>query len=154
MNGLYDSYRRVVGVCAEADVKLAIHAGWLPESALWSTASLLALFEAVPDPHNGVCFCAGSYYQSGDDVSEAAHKLASRLHFVHFRDADRIGGNCPEMLLGKGKVPFAALARVLREVGYDGPVHCEHFGRFRCEQHEEVSAAWGAGSMRGLFLQV
>lgn len=143
---LYDSYRQFVGACAAAGMRLAIHGGWQPGHALWNTASYEALFEAAPDPANGVCLCAGSTYQSGDDVIEAIHRLAGRIHFVHFRDAAQLGGDCPELLLGNGKVPFAAVVRALREVGYDGPVHCEHFG-----MHGEVAAAWGAGFMRGLF---
>jgi sugar phosphate isomerase/epimerase len=149
--GLYDSYHRLVSACARAKVKLAIHASWLPRAALWNTATLLSLFEAVPDSHNGVCFCAGSYYQSGDDVLESVERLGRRIHLVHFRDADTIGGNCPEMLLGNGRVPFAALASRLREIGYDGVVQCEHFGKFRCRPEGAVTAAWGAGFMRGVF---
>ncbi len=149
--GLCDSYRSIVGTCAESGVKLAIHFSWLPEVALWNTESAMALFEAVPDPHNGVCFCAGSIWQSGDDVVESVRTLRDRIHYVHLRDADTVGGNCPEMLLGKGKVPFAALAEALREIGYDGPVHCEHFGSFAYQQHGEVAAGFAAGFMRGLF---
>src|SRR5574340_1717501 len=127
-------------------MKLAIHGGWPPGHALWNTASYEALFDAVPEAANGVCLCAGSYYQSGDDVVETVHRLAGRLHFVHFRDAAQLGGDCPELLLGNGEVPFAAVTEALREVGYEGPVHCEHFG-----MQGEVAAAWGAGFMRGLF---
>ena len=149
--GLYDSYRQIVAACVDADVKLAIHASWLPETALWNTATLMALFEVVPDTHNGVCFCAGSYYQSGDDVLESVRTLRDRVHLVHLRDADTIGGNCPEMLLGNGKVPFAALITALRETGCDGVIQCEHFGRFRCQPEAQATAAWGAGFMRGLL---
>ncbi len=143
---LYDSYRRLVRACTEAGMTLAIHGGWQPGHALWNAASYEALFAAVPEPANGVCLCAGSYYQSGDDVVETVRRLAGRIHFVHFRDADQLGGDCPEMLLGNGRVPFAAVATALREIAYEGPVHCEHFGL-----HGEVAAAWGAGFMRGLF---
>lgn len=148
---LCESYREIVRACVDAGVRLAIHAGWVPECALWNTASHLALFEAVPDPHNGVCLCAGSCYQAGDDVVEAVHRLGSRIHCVHFRDADALGGPCVEMLLGKGRVPFAAVAKALRETGYRGPVHCEHFGSFAGERHGEVTAAWAAGFMRALL---
>lgn len=149
--GLCDSYRAIVEACASSDVRLAIHFSWLPEAALWNTASVLALFQAVPDPHSGVCFCAGSIWQSGDDVVGSVRALRDRIHHVHFRDADEIGGNCPEMLLGRGKVPFRDLVGALGEIGYDGPVHCEHFGSFSCQQRGEVAAGWAAGFMRGLF---
>lgn len=149
--GLHESYRPIVKACAEAGVKLAIHASWLPEYALWNTETLMALFRAVPDPHNGVCFCVGSYWQSGDDVVESVRRFGDRIHYVHLRDAETVGANCPELLLGKGKVPFAAVTRALREIGYDGPVHCEHFGSFAGERGGEMSAAFAVGFMRGLF---
>lgn len=149
--GLHDSYRPIVQACAAAGVLLAIHASWLPQTALWNTETLLALFEAVPDAHNGVCFCAGSYWQAGDDVVESVRRLGQRIHYVHLRDADVVGANCPEILLGKGKVPFAALARALREIGFDGPINCEHFGTFRNQQHGELNAVWAAGFLRGLL---
>ncbi len=149
--GLYRSYRQVTAACAGAGVKLAIHAGWVPSHALWNTATFLDLFAAVPDAANGVCFCAGSYYQSGDDVLASARQLGDRIHLVHFRDAETIGTNCPELLLGKGNVPFAGLARALHEVGYDGVVQCEHFGKMRCEAEAAATAAWGAGFLRGLL---
>jgi sugar phosphate isomerase/epimerase len=148
---LYDSYRQLVTTCAAADMQLAIHGGWVPGHCLWNADSYAALFEAVPDPHNGVCFCAGSVYQSGDDVVETARRLRDRIHFVHFRDADHLGGDCPEMLLGTGKVPFAALTRALRELGYTGPVHCEHFGRFGSDREDRATAAWSAGFLRGIL---
>ena len=148
---VYETYQHLVAACAEAGVQLAIHAGWQPEHVLWNTASYLDLFEAVPDSHNGVCFCAGSVYQSGDDVVEAIHRLAGRIHFVHFRDAMELGGECPEMLLGNGKVPFATIVWALQEVGYEGIIHCEHFGRFESESSGAVATAWGAGFMRGIF---
>lgn len=68
-----------------------------------------------------------------------------------FKDADTLGGPCVEMLLGKGRVPLAAVAKALREIGYAGPVHCEHFGSFAGERHGEVTAAWAAGFMRALL---
>jgi sugar phosphate isomerase/epimerase len=150
-DGLYRSYREVTGACAKAGVKLAIHAGWVPDHALWNTATFLDLFAAVPDASNGVCFCAGSYYQSGDDVLDSARRLGERIHLVHFRDAETIGTNCPELLLGRGNVPFAGLARVLHETGYAGVVQCEHFGKLRCEAEGAATAAWGAGFLRGLL---
>lgn len=151
LEGMYATYRRIVAACADSNVELAIHSGWVPECALWDTESHLALFEAVPDPHNGVCFCAGSYYQSGDDLAEAVRLLGDRIHFVHFRDAQGTGGRCENILLGSGRVPFRRAAEALREVGYEGLVHCEHFGEFSCQRSGEASAAWGAGFMRALF---
>jgi len=64
---VYASYVRLVDSCATADVRLAIHGFWDPDCIFANTQSYLDLFEAVPDEANGLCFCAGSIHQAGDD---------------------------------------------------------------------------------------
>lgn len=142
---VYASYALIVDSCAAAGVRLAIHGFWDTDCMLANTQSYLDLFAAVPDAANGLCFCAGSIYQAGDDPVTAIHRLDSRIHLVHFRDASIVGGECETLLLGNGRVDFREISRVLARVGYDGPVHCEHFAT------PEYEAAWAAGFMRALF---
>ncbi|MGD0723012.1 MAG: mannonate dehydratase [Roseiarcus sp.] len=50
----------------------------------------LALFEAVPSPANGMCFCTGSLgVAASNDLPEMARRLASRIHFAHLRATRR-----------------------------------------------------------------
>lgn len=49
-----------------------------------------ALFEAVPSPANGMCFCTGSLGADPDnDLPSIAAAFADRIHFVHLRAVKR-----------------------------------------------------------------
>ena len=49
-------------------------------------ADIQAFLDAVPNPHNGLTFCAGSLSSvASNDVVEMAKKYAGRTHFVHAR---------------------------------------------------------------------
>ena len=49
-----------------------------------------ALFEAVPSPANGMCFCTGSLgVAATNDLVDIARSFAPRIHFVHLRATRR-----------------------------------------------------------------
>ena len=49
-----------------------------------------ALFDAVPSPANGMCFCTGSLGVSpSNDLPDMARRFASRIHFAHLRATRR-----------------------------------------------------------------
>ncbi|WAJ29124.1 mannonate dehydratase [Antarcticirhabdus aurantiaca] len=49
-----------------------------------------ALFEAVPSPANGMCYCTGSLGARADnDLPAIARRFASRIHFAHLRNTRR-----------------------------------------------------------------
>ena len=51
-----------------------------------------ALFEAVPSPANGMCFCTGSLgVRADNDLVAIAEKFASRIGFAHLRATKREG---------------------------------------------------------------
>ena len=64
----------IMPVCNEYDINMCVH------------PDIKAFLDAVPDPHNGLTFCAGSLSGGAhNDVPELARKYASRTHFVHAR---------------------------------------------------------------------
>jgi mannonate dehydratase len=53
-------------------------------------ADYAALFEAVPSPANGICFCTGSLgVRADNDLPAMARRFASRIHFAHLRATKR-----------------------------------------------------------------
>lgn len=85
--------KAVVPAAERAGVYLAIHPDDPPVPLLGlprvlSTAKdVRHLLEAVPSPHNGITFCAGSFASApGNDVEAMAEEFAGHTHFVHLRN--------------------------------------------------------------------
>lgn len=82
----------IMPVCREYDINMCVHPDDPPMPILGlprivtCDADIEAFLNAVPDPHNGLTFCAGSLSAgTHNDVTELARKYASRTHFVHAR---------------------------------------------------------------------
>ena len=85
--------KRIMPVCNEYDIKMAIH----PDDPAWSVFGLPRiiinkeninrLMKAVDDPHNGVTFCSGSYGTNlNNDLPDIIRSLKGRIHFAHVRN--------------------------------------------------------------------
>ncbi len=82
----------IMPVCNEYDINMCVHPDDPPLQILGlprivtCDADIQAFLDAVPDPHNGLTFCAGSLSAGAhNDVPALAKKYASRTHFVHAR---------------------------------------------------------------------
>lgn len=82
----------IMPVCDEYDINMCVHPDDPPLQILGlprivtCDADIKAFLDAVPDPHNGLTFCAGSLSAGAhNDVVELARKYADRTHFVHAR---------------------------------------------------------------------
>ncbi|PWW01695.1 D-mannonate dehydratase [Hoeflea marina] len=90
-------FLEAVTPAAEAcGVKLTLHPDDPPRSLfglprIASTAEdYAALFDAVPSPANGMCFCTGSLgVRAGNDLPAIARQFAARIHFAHLRATKR-----------------------------------------------------------------
>lgn len=82
----------IMPVCDEYDINMCVHPDDPPLQILGlprivtCDADIKAFLDAVPNPHNGLTFCAGSISAGAhNDVVELARKYADRTHFVHAR---------------------------------------------------------------------
>lgn len=82
----------IMPVCDEYDINMCVHPDDPPLQILGlprivtCDADIQAFLDAVPNPHNGLTFCAGSLSAGAhNDVPALARKYASRTHFVHAR---------------------------------------------------------------------
>ena len=82
-----------------------------------TAADYAALFEAVPSPANGMCFCTGSLgVRPDNDLPAIARRFAGRIHFVHLRATRREpDGSFYEADHLDGDVDMVAVLRVLLE---------------------------------------
>lgn len=88
--------RAVTPAADRLGVRLTLHADD-PPRALFGLPRIVknrsdyaALFEAVPSPANGMCFCTGSLGAEPDnDLPALARTFADRIHFVHLRAVTR-----------------------------------------------------------------
>jgi mannonate dehydratase len=87
---------RIAPVAEGLGVKLTLHPDdpprplfGLPRIAS-TTQDYQRLFDAVPSPANGICFCTGSLgVSAANDLPAMARRFAPRVHFAHLRATRR-----------------------------------------------------------------
>ncbi len=105
--------KEVVPVAREGGQVLAIHPDDPPYPLLGlprvvsSYPDLKALFEAVPEPENGLCYCTGSLGAGpANDLPAILDAFGDRVHFLHlrnvrheaegiFRESEHLDGQVP-----------------------------------------------------------
>ena len=143
--------KRIIPVCEEVDVKMAIH----PDDPPWeifglpritkNLEDLKKIMAIVDSPYNGVTLCTGSLGADPEnDMVEIVHALKGRINFVHFRNVLFMGERKfkeSAHLSTEGSLDMYAIMKALVEVGFDGVIRPDH-GR----------TIWGEVAMPGYGL--
>jgi mannonate dehydratase len=153
----------VCPVASEVGIRLVVHPDDPPFSifglprVVSDSADLAALFAAIPDAANGLCFCTGSFGARPDnDLRGMVRTFGSRIGFLHlrsvalerertFHEAAHLDGN-------------AHMADVLREVHALSlaqrrriPMRPDHGHQMLDDLHRKVAPGYSLlGRMRGL----
>ena len=124
----------VMPVCREWDINMCIHPDdppmpvfGMPRIAC-NAEDIRWMLDAVPDPHNGLTFCAGSLSAGAhNDVTAMAREFVSRTHFVHMRSCALLpGGNFVEAPHTGGRADLVELTRIFEDCRADLPARVDH----------------------------
>lgn len=163
----YDWYlSRMLPVCEEAGVRMALHPDDPPVPSLGGVARLFRNFEGFaramethPSPMHGLDFCHGcwSEMRAGEGVLEAIEYFGSRgrLFYIHFRDV--VGGaeDFTEVFLGDGNMEPVTVMKALKDVGFRGFIIDDHVPRMVNDTpwcHR--GRAWSTGYLQALLRSV
>lgn len=155
----------ILPACDRANMNMAIH----PDDPPWDMFGLpriitgpdsyRRLFEAVPNPHNGITLCTGSLGASRDnDMVAMAASLASRTYFAHLRQI-RFSGERDFCECGhqtrEGSLDMYGIVKALVDHGFDGYVRPDHgrniWGEDGKPGYGLYDRALGACYLTGLF---
>ena len=136
--GTLNVYRQVLPVAEASGVLVATHGVDPPVPSvhgvpqiLYNFADFDRLFDELPSPNNGMTYCIGTRYESGEDVLAGIRKFGrqDRLFHVHFRNVVGTipdGGVYDEVAPDEGDMDMFAVAQALDEVGYKGVLDYDH----------------------------
>jgi mannonate dehydratase len=165
-SGLINIYKHVMPTVEGSKTVIAMHGNDppLPEhlgspQIICRYADFERLFTEVPSKHNGMTFCIGTRYESGEDVFEGIRRFGKqgKLFHVHFRN---VRGTLPrggysEVFLDDGDLNMAKVLATLVEVGYEGVIDYDHPIHVTGDQPlPKQYIAFAVGYMRALLQSV
>ena len=159
--------RGIMPACQEAKIDMAIH----PDDPPWdmfglpriisTEADIDRLFAALPDSHNGLTFCTGSFGAGRtNDLVKMAGKWAAagRIPFAHIRQIKWSGeldfAECGHRT-AEGSLDIYGIVRALVQNGFTGYVRPDHgrniWGEDGKPGYGLYDRALGAAYLNGLF---
>ncbi|NKB72361.1 MAG: TIM barrel protein [Candidatus Latescibacteria bacterium] len=157
-------FREVVPVAESAGVQVAMHGNDPPVPSLFGVPQVLIdfaafdrLFAEVPSANNGMTFCVGTRYESGQDIYEGIRHFGAqnKIFHVHFRN---VAGTIPqqqgyaEVIPDSGDLDMYQVAKALHEVGYQGAIDYDHIMRLTTDDAQgRQYIAFCVGHMRGIL---
>lgn len=163
--GLINIYKQVVPTVEGSKTVIAMHGNDPPLYQYLGSPQILCryadfdrLFSEVPSKHNGITFCVGTRYESGEDVFQGIRRFGTqnKLFHVHFRNVRGTlptSGGYAEVFLDDGDLQMVQVLRTLAEVGYSGCIDYDHAMKIQGDQPvtPKQYIAFCVGYMRGLL---
>ena len=124
----------IMPVCNEYDINMCVHPDDPPLQILGLPRIVSCdediewFLNAVPNPHNGLTFCAGSLSAGAhNDVPALARKYAKRTWFVHLRSTEVLpNGNFREASHLGGRANIIELTRIFEKTNPSLPMRVDH----------------------------
>lgn len=124
----------IMPVCDEWNMNMCVHPDDPPLQILGLPRIVTCeddirwFLDAVPNPHNGLTFCAGSLSSGAhNDVPDLASKFAHRTHFVHLRSTNVFpNGDFKEASHLGGRANIIELCRIFQRENPNLPMRVDH----------------------------
>ncbi len=121
-----DSFDSLDKLCAEFDIRIAIHNHG--PGALYD--KIQNVVTAVKDrhPHIGACIDTGHFIRSAEDPVKAVHELRGRVFALHVKDEAEQRADSHNVVIGTGHLDLVGLFKGLRETQFpaDGSISLEY----------------------------
>lgn len=155
--------KALVPVAERHGVFLAMHPDDPPLESFQGRARIMnspenfeRLVELFPSPHNGICFCQGTFAEMGVDIPATIRRLGKHIRYVHFRDVRGTREDFVETFHDNGQTDMPAAMRAYREVGFEGPIRPDHVPQLVGEEQGEpgytmLGRLFAYGYIRGLL---
>lgn len=158
-----DFLRAVCPVAEEAGIRLVVHPDDPPfpifglPRVVSTEADVQHLFDQVPSPSNGLCFCAGSFgVRPDNDLPGMIERLGERIGFLHLRSVQREGdGTFHEAAHLEGSAGLVGIVeqvhRLQQRLGRSLPMRPDHGHQMLDDLGKTVNPGYSLlGRMRGL----
>jgi len=162
--GLINIYKQVLPTVEGSKTVIAMHGNDPPLPEYLGSPQILCrfadfdrLFQEAPSKHNGITFCVGTRYESGENIFEGIRRFGEqgKLFHVHFRNVRGtlpVQGGYAEVFVDDGDIDMPRVLRMLEDVGYTGVIDYDHAMHVTGDDPlPKQYIAYAMGYMRGLL---
>ena len=116
---------RIEKFVKQYDIKVAVHNHGPEDKHFPNPQSVMKVVKNM-DPRVGLCVDVGHAARTGVDVVESIREAGSRVLDLHVKDLADLMAKDSQCEVGEGKIPFAAIFKVLKQMNYQGCVNLEY----------------------------
>lgn len=121
----HENLKKLEAAVKEYNIKAAIHNHGPEDKHFPSPESVLEAVKGL-DPRVGLCMDIGHSTRAGSDIVKVAGMAGARLLDLHVKDLTSNTEKGSQCDVGEGIIPFVALFRQLKKMGYKGGVNLEY----------------------------
>jgi sugar phosphate isomerase/epimerase len=121
----HENIKAVETLVKEYDIRIAIHNHGPEDKHFPSPQSVLEVVNKL-DKRCGLCMDIGHATRAGADIVKSAAEAGDRLFDMHVKDLADPTKRESQVDIGDGVLPFPALFKQLKKMGYQGCVNMEY----------------------------